>query len=608
MQNSDNDASQKNASEQRVDKDSRTETQATQTEKLATEPAVEVDVAADQNVEATPSIDPADDVASPLPDAKTETEASFTKEETSPEPEKEASPVPEEEASPKPEEETSPRAEKEASPVPENEDSPAPEPEPLPESAKATSAELEDESSQGENKESSPEPVKATSAEPAEEEKVETAKVEAPKVAFSEFDLQPALAKAIEKMGFTHCTPIQAQSLRYTLRGYDVTGKAQTGTGKTAAFLITLINDMLKNPIKEQRYAGEPRAIVLAPTRELVIQIASDADNLCHGSGLNVITLVGGEDYAKQLKAVDKGPVDIVVATPGRLIDFLQHEHLYLGMVELLVIDEADRMLDMGFIPQVRNIVARTPHKDCRQTLLFSATFTPEILDLTTRWAMDPVMIEIEPERVATDTIEQIVYLVTTEDKYKLLYNLVSLQGSEKVIVFSNRRDQVRKLADNLYRNGIDCGMLSGEIAQKKRIKTLEDFRTGNIKVLVATDVAGRGLHIDDVTHVINYTLPEEAEDYVHRIGRTGRAGASGTSISFACEEDSFLLPNIEDKLGQKLRCVHPDNRLLADTPEFSRASRFKDEDKAGKSGRSGKGGGSRSRSGSGSRSRNRRS
>lgn len=426
-------------------------------------------------------------------------------------------------------------------------------------------------------------------------------KAEAPKVSFSEFDLEPALAKAIEKMGFTHCTPIQAQSLRYTLRGYDVTGKAQTGTGKTAAFLITLINDMLKNPIQGQRYAGEPRAIVLAPTRELVIQIASDADLLCQGSGLNVITLVGGEDYAKQLKAVDKGPVDIVVATPGRLIDFLQHEHLYLGLVELLVIDEADRMLDMGFIPQVRNIVARTPHKDCRQTLLFSATFTPEIIDLTSRWAMDPVMIEIEPERVATDTVEQIVYLVTSEDKYKLLYNLVSLQGSEKVIIFSNRRDQVRKLADSLHRNGIDCGMLSGEIAQKKRIKTLEDFRTGNIKVLVATDVAGRGLHIDDVTHVINYTLPEEAEDYVHRIGRTGRAGASGTSISFACEEDSFLLPNIEDKLGQKLPCVHPDDRLLADAPEFSRASHFKEEGKAGK-GRSGKSGGSRNRSGSRSR------
>jgi ATP-dependent RNA helicase RhlB len=499
----------------------------------------------------------------------------------------------------------------ESEPEPETaiESQPAEAPAPAADEVPTLDKELSADKEPAADKEPSAETAPATQAEPAEET-VEAVpaeeKPEVPKVAFSEFDLEPALAKAIEKMGFTHCTPIQAQSLRYTLRGYDVTGKAQTGTGKTAAFLITLINDMLKNPIKETRYAGEPRAIVLAPTRELVIQIASDADLLCQGSGLNVITLVGGEDYAKQLKAVDKAPVDIIVATPGRLIDFLQHEHLYLGLVELLVIDEADRMLDMGFIPQVRNIVARTPHKDCRQTLLFSATFTPEILDLTTRWAMDPVMIEIEPERVATDTIEQIVYLVTSEDKYKLLYNLVSLQGSEKVIIFSNRRDQVRKLADNLHRNGIDCGMLSGEIAQKKRIKTLEDFRTGNIKVLVATDVAGRGLHIDDVTHVINYTLPEEAEDYVHRIGRTGRAGASGTSISFACEEDSFLLPNIEDKLGQKLRCVHPDTRLLADAPEFSRASHFKEEGKGGKSGRSGKGGGgSRSRSGSRPRNRN---
>tara|TARA_R100000306_G_scaffold25596_2_gene28854 strand:- start:122205 stop:124004 length:1800 start_codon:yes stop_codon:yes gene_type:complete len=416
------------------------------------------------------------------------------------------------------------------------------------------------------------------------------AKQPAPKVQFSSFDLAEPLAKAISDLGFEYCTPIQAQSLRYTLVGYDVTGKAQTGTGKTAAFLITLINDMLKNPITEQRYAGEPRALVLAPTRELVIQIANDATDLCKHSDLRVVTLVGGEDYQKQLRAVDKRPVDIVVATPGRLIDFLQNEHLYLGLVELLVIDEADRMLDMGFIPQVRNIVARTPHKDCRQTLLFSATFTPEILELTSRWAMDPVMIEIEPERVATDTVEQIVYLVTSDDKYKLLYNLIGLQGSEKVIVFSNRRDQVRKLADNLHRNGVSCGLLSGEIAQKKRVKTLEDFREGKLKVLVATDVAGRGLHIDDVTHVINYTLPEEAEDYVHRIGRTGRAGATGTSISFACEEDSFLLPNIESKLGQKLPCVHPDSRLLTDPPAFTRESKFKDESKpAGRGGRGGR-------------------
>lgn len=415
------------------------------------------------------------------------------------------------------------------------------------------------------------------------------------KVQFSSFNLEPALEKAISDLGYEFCTPIQAQSLRYTLRGYDVTGKAQTGTGKTAAFLITIINDLLKNPMQDSRYIGEPRAIVLAPTRELVMQIASDAANLTKHTDLHVVTLVGGEDYQKQLRQVDKRPVDIVVATPGRLIDFLQQDHLYLGLVELLVIDEADRMLDMGFIPQVRTIVSRTPHKDCRQTLLFSATFTPEIIELTSRWAMDPIMIEIQPERVATDNVEQLVYLVTTDDKYKLLYNLIAAEGADRVIVFNNRRDQVRKLADNLYRHGVSCGLLSGEIAQNKRVRTLEEFRDGTIKVLVATDVAGRGLHIDDVTHVINYSLPEEPEDYVHRIGRTGRAGSVGTSISFACEEDSFLLPNIEKTLGQKLACVYPDASLLVDPPPFSRPTHFKDESKPTRSGGSSRPGQGRS-------------
>jgi ATP-dependent RNA helicase RhlB len=412
-------------------------------------------------------------------------------------------------------------------------------------------------------------------------------------VLFSEFDLVPELTRAITDLGYQYCTPIQAQSLRYTLVGYDVTGKAQTGTGKTAAFLITIINDLMKNPIRGERFLGEPRALILAPTRELVIQIASDAQNLCKYAGLHVVTMVGGEDYQKQLRALDKRAVDIVVATPGRLIDFLQNDQVDLGLVELLVIDEADRMLDMGFIPQVRTIVSRTPHKDCRQTLLFSATFTPEIIELTSRWAMDPITIEVTPERVATDTIEQIVYLVTTEDKYKLLYNLIAADGADKVIVFNNRRDQVRKLADNLHRHGVSCGLLSGEVAQKKRVQTLEAFRDGQLKVLVATDVAGRGLHIDDVTHVINYSLPEEAEDYVHRIGRTGRAGAVGTSISFACEEDSFLLPGIEKQLGQKLPCVYPDADLLAEPPAFSRPSHFKDESKPdSRGGRGGKSGG----------------
>lgn len=400
---------------------------------------------------------------------------------------------------------------------------------------------------------------------------------------FDQFDLQQPLRDAITKLGFQYCTPIQAQSLKHTLHGHDVTGKAQTGTGKTAAFLITIINDLLSNPIEQDRFIAEPRALIVAPTRELAIQIANDAVDLTACCDLHTVTLVGGEDYQKQHKALNKEPVDILVATPGRLLDFVQNDNLHLGLVELLVLDEADRMLDMGFIPQVRQVVSRTPKKECRQTLLFSATFTPEIQELAGRWAMDPIMVEVEPEKVAADAVDQKVYLVTTADKYSLLYNLISEEKAEKVMVFSNRRDQVRKLADNLYRNGINCGMLSGEIAQNKRIRTLEDFKSGKLQVLVATDVAGRGLHIDDVTHVINYTLPEEPEDYVHRIGRTGRAGAIGTSISFACEEDSFLLPDIEEKLGMKLSCVHPDDDLLTEAPRFERPSHFKPKGTGGR-------------------------
>ena len=380
-------------------------------------------------------------------------------------------------------------------------------------------------------------------------------------VSFDEFDLAKPLRQAIDAMGFEFCTPIQSQSLVHTLSGHDVIGRAQTGTGKTAAFLITIINDLLSNPVEEERFLNEPRALIIAPTRELAIQIASDAEKLTQFTDLHTVTLVGGEDYQKQNKALDRKLVDIVVATPGRLLDFVSNDNLYLGLIELLVLDEADRMLDMGFIPQVRQVISRTPRKDCRQTLLFSATFTPEIMELGGRWAVDPIMVEIESDRVAADAVNQIVYLVTTASKYDLLYNLLSEESAEKVMVFSNRRDQVRKLADNLHRNGIECGMLSGEVAQNKRIRTLDEFKSGKTRVLVATDVAGRGLHINDVTHVINYSLPEEAEDYVHRIGRTGRAGAIGTSISFACEEDSFLLPDIEEKLGGKLECVHPEDR-----------------------------------------------
>lgn len=425
-------------------------------------------------------------------------------------------------------------------------------------------------------------------------------------VKFKDFPLPEPLLRAIDDLGFEFCTPIQAQSLKVTLQGHDVTGKAQTGTGKTAAFLSVIINDLLNNPFSEERYVGEPRALIIAPTRELVMQIAKDAKALCKYTELKIVTLVGGIDYQKQQQQLDRDVCDICVATPGRLLDFIGQRNISLGLVEQLVIDEADRMMDMGFIPQVRQIVGNCPKKEYRQTLLFSATFTDDILTLAERWAMNPVRIEIEPERITTDNVKQVVYLVTTNQKYPLLYHLIQSEEGERVIVFTNRRDQARRLADNLHRNGISVGLLSGEVAQPKRVKTLEEFRNADIQVLVATDVAGRGLHIDDISHVVNFTLPEESDDYVHRIGRTGRAGALGTSISFACEDDAFLLPGIEAKIGMKLPCEYPSAEQLAEPPPFTLPSKFKAEEREGGGNRGGGGRGG-NRSGGGGRDRRRR-
>lgn len=381
---------------------------------------------------------------------------------------------------------------------------------------------------------------------------------------FHDLGLRDEVLHAIADLGFHYCSPIQADILPHTLQGHDAIGKAQTGTGKTAAFLITMINDMLNNPIEDERFTGEPRGLVIAPTRELVMQIAKDADDLAKHTGLHVCTLIGGMDYQKQLSQLQRKAVDIVVATPGRLIDFMTRRDLTLDRVECLVLDEADRMLDMGFIPQVKRIVRATPQKSHRQTLLFSATFTEDIINLSSQWTFEPVNIEIEPENVATDSVDQRVYMCSSEERYRVITNLLGTDAATSVIVFANRRDQVRRLHERLRRSGVTCGILSGEIPQNKRTRTLEDFKTGAIKVLVATDVAGRGIHVEGVSHVINYNLPEDPEDYVHRIGRTGRAGATGISISFASEDDAFLLPDIEALLGNKLACEHPPEELLA--------------------------------------------
>lgn len=384
------------------------------------------------------------------------------------------------------------------------------------------------------------------------------------KTRFHDLDLPKSLMHAIADLGFEYCSPIQAQVLPHTLDGYDAVGKAQTGTGKTAAFLLAAMYECLINPIEEERFIGEPRVVVLAPTRELVMQIATDAKNLAKYSGLRVATLVGGMDYQKQLDHINARVVDIVAATPGRLIDFIQRGHINLGLTEALVLDEADRMLDMGFLPQVRRIVRTTPHREQRQTMLFSATFNYDVNTMIESWMVDPVRVEIEPENVAADTVEQKVYMVAGEEKLKVLQNIIRGDEVKSIIVFANRRDQTRDVYEALKKSGVECGILSGEVAQQKRIKTLDRFKSGAIKVLVATDVAGRGIHIDDISHVVNYNLPEDPEDYVHRIGRTGRAGASGVSISLACEDDAFMLLDIEAMLGQKLKCEQPPSELLA--------------------------------------------
>ncbi|SEF76464.1 ATP-dependent RNA helicase RhlB [Marinobacterium lutimaris] len=381
---------------------------------------------------------------------------------------------------------------------------------------------------------------------------------------FHDFNLPDVLLHAIADQGFQYCTPIQAETIVPALEGRDIIGKAQTGTGKTAAFLIGIITDLLDFGVEGERKLAEPRALIIAPTRELALQIASDAEGLCRYAGLNVVSLVGGMDYDGQRKQLSERPVDILVATPGRLIDFVRGKEVDLYNIEVLVLDEADRMLSMGFIPDVRTIIRQTPRKGPeRQTLLYSATFTEDVMRLARQWTMDAVHIEIESEHKTTDNVSQTVFLVSSHEKYQLLINYLRVNGIERAIVFCNRRHETRSLAEKLRKDGLRAALMSGEIPQNKRLKTLEDFRSGKIQVLVATDVAGRGIHIDGVTHVINYQLPDDADDYVHRIGRTGRAGATGTSICFACEDDSFMIPQVEEETGVKLECVHPDPELL---------------------------------------------
>jgi len=388
------------------------------------------------------------------------------------------------------------------------------------------------------------------------------------KARFQDFDLPPEIMHAIADLGFQYCTPIQALSLAHALAGKNVAGRAQTGTGKTAAFLIALLTRYLRHPGGRPARVATPRALVIAPTRELVIQICRDADSVGKYCGLRYLAVYGGMDYDRQRRELTAGPVDLLVATPGRLLDYVQNRIIDLSQVDTLVIDEADRMLDMGFIPDVRRIIGRLPPPDRRCTMLYSATLDEEVMRLAAQWMTAPVRIEIESERVSVDTVTQQVFVVAAREKFNILYNLLQQHANRRVLIFCNRRDSTEYVAEKLRRHGIACEMLSGDVQQNRRLRALEDFRSGKVRVVVATDVAGRGIHVDDIGFVVNYDFPYEPEDYIHRIGRTGRAGHTGTAISFADENESFTIPAIEKFIGEPLKCTQPDEAMLRPPPD----------------------------------------
>ena len=417
---------------------------------------------------------------------------------------------------------------------------------------------------------------------------------------FQAFALPTPILHAISDLGFQYCTPIQAASLARTMQGDNVAGRAQTGTGKTAAFLIAILRRMLDHPETRPNVVGRPAALVLAPTRELVVQIVQDAERLGKYCGLRTLAVFGGCDHERQQRAIREQPLDLIAATPGRLLDFQRSHVLSLKGVHTLVIDEADRMLDMGFIPDVRRIVRALPTD--RQTLLFSATLGQEVMDLARQWMPNPVEIAVDPEFCPAETIRQVIFPISSREKFAVLYNILQKHPGERVLVFRNRKHECEELVRELCSREIDAVELSGDVDQKKRLRVIEDFKSGKIKVVVATDVAGRGLQIDDIALVVNYDFPYEADDYIHRIGRTGRAGESGTAVSFACEDESFIIPDIEKLIGHDLPCQMPPEELYAAPPKPTReiAPRKHHE---GHGGHRGGGGGGRRPGGPGRRS-----
>ena len=392
-------------------------------------------------------------------------------------------------------------------------------------------------------------------------------------VTFSSFELHPALLAGLEGAGFTRCTPIQALTLPVALPGGDVAGQAQTGTGKTLAFLVAVINRLLIRPALADRKPEDPRALILAPTRELAIQIHKDAMKFASDSGLRFALVYGGVDYDKQRELLQKG-VDVIIATPGRLIDYVkQHKVVSLHACEICVLDEADRMFDLGFIKDIRFLLRRMPERTTRQTLLFSATLSHRVLELAYEHMNEPQKLVVETETVTAERVRQRIYFPADEEKLPLLLGLLSRSEGARTMVFVNTKMFVERVARSLEKAGYRVGVLSGDVPQKKRESLLNRFQKGQLEILVATDVAARGLHIDGVKYVYNYDLPFDAEDYVHRIGRTARLGEEGDAISFACERYAMGLPDIEAYIQQKIPVEPVTTELMTALPRPERAA-----------------------------------
>jgi len=378
---------------------------------------------------------------------------------------------------------------------------------------------------------------------------------------FHSLDLPDELLRGLDGAKFTHCTPIQELALPPSLRGEDVAGQAQTGTGKSAAFLLAAMTRLLRNPAMEQ-HAGQPRALILAPTRELAIQIHRDATELGKYSGLRLVLAYGGTGYHEQREAITAG-CDILIGTPGRMIDYYKQGVFHLNAIEVIVLDEADRMFDLGFIKDIRYVLRRLPPPNERLSMLFSATMSMRVSELAYEHMNSPQTLAVEADKITADRVRQMVYHTAMEEKLPLLIGLLQHQDSRRSIIFVNTKRVADRLHAYLAGNDIHSAVLSGDVPQTKRQTLLLRFQRGELPVLVATDVAARGLHIPDVSHVFNYDLPQDAEDYVHRIGRTARLGNAGDAISFACEEYAYSLPDIERFIGHKIQVMPINNEQL---------------------------------------------